>query len=291
LRGTETRIALDQLASARRPWTRILEGDSAEIEIARAALGEVRIHCMVQQDQPRILSVVPPDNDIKPLWEFANDAIVVQAARSVGKLSFMTDTLPGSCTGFLISPDLMVTNTHCIDSQQRCDTATVLFGYEETRAGALTSTGQEDCLEYIDTKLRNFDVAVIRLSGSPGAQQRYGVLRLQTADLPTAEADLRLATAGMFVVSHPGGKAKAVTKSGCAIKTVRASGSVAGNESDVGHLCDVTDGSSGAPMLDGTNRVVGIHHLGFDKTGRWSQENRAIRVDAVREALIQLIRN
>jgi hypothetical protein len=287
LRGNVTTIALDQLQSAPRRWTRILEGDRAEVEVSGATSGRVRVDCVVQKAQPRVFSVIPP-NDLKPLWEFAREPGIVAAARSVAKLSFMTDTFPGSCTGFMISNDLMVTNAHCVDSQERCDTAMALFGYEATRAGVLRVAAQEDCLEYIQTELSAFDVSVLRLSGAPGAPGRYGHLAFRELDLPTVPEDLLRATAGLFVVSHPGGLAKMVTKAQCAIKTALASGSVAARESDFGHVCDVSDGSSGAPLLDATNRIVGIHHLGFDKAGRWRDENRAVRVDVVRDVLKRL---
>jgi S1-C subfamily serine protease len=235
------------------------------------------------------LSVTLP-NDLELLWKFADQPGIVAAARSVGKLAFMRDGLPASCTGFMIAGELMVTNRHCIDSQSRCNTAMVLFGYEQGKQGALTVQDQQDCLEYIDTpELSALDVAVIRVTGSPGASDRFGRLLLRDDDLPSQPEALQEATAGMFVVSHPGGAAKMVTKGDCSITTPLAVGDVEQQESDFGHKCDVSDGSSGAPILDINGRVIGIHHLGFDNIGRWNKENRAVRVDAVRKVFMELL--
>jgi hypothetical protein len=47
---------------------------------------------------------------------------------SVALLSFFDAQIPRTCSGFLIGPDILVTNEHCIRSEENCSTMAALFG-------------------------------------------------------------------------------------------------------------------------------------------------------------------
>jgi len=257
-------------------WTGIIEGDLAEIEVTGASPRDrLSIDCAYQHNLPRVLSVTDP-NDIHLLYEFDNDPALIAAARAVAKIGFMTEKGPASCTGFLVSASLLVTNNHCINSTQRCDTAIVIFGYEQARDGTISAAEQADCLQFISVDANKFDVAVLRVSGAPG--QRWGTLTFSTRAIGQEQ---------VLVVEHPGGEPKSVSKKDCVVKTpAPIQAGRAGAE--FGHLCDVMDGSSGSPILDHDYRVVGVHHLGFEKRGRWAAENRAV-VPQVLSSVLQLL--
>jgi V8-like Glu-specific endopeptidase len=61
--------------------------------------------------------------------------------------------------------------------------------------------------------------------------------------------------------------------------------------SEFTHLCDTEAGSSGAPVLNGQNELVGLHHLGFDydmqRCEYLDRENKAVSIAAI----LDFIRN
>lgn len=209
------------------------------------------------------------DNDPKdlPLWRFQTNAPLMAAARAVAKLRYTRNQILYSCTGFLLTDDLLLTNQHCVRSNADCATAVAQFGYKEDKARNI-DLGEEYACERLEDSDAGLDFALLRLKGTPGS--KWGKLKWRSIPIPS--------NAAIFLVQHPSGRPMRVAREGCLIKTASAIGSLPGQETDVGHTCDTESGSSGSPLFDQRFQVVALHHLGFDNVDpRWAKENRAIQ--------------
>jgi V8-like Glu-specific endopeptidase len=60
-------------------------------------------------------------------------------------------------------------------------------------------------------------------------------------------------------------------------------------KTDFGHGCTTSEGSSGSPVIDAHYKVIGLHHLGFDGSGRWASENRAVKASQFAKLIETLI--
>jgi V8-like Glu-specific endopeptidase len=110
------------------------------------------------------------------------------------------------------------------------------------------------------------DYSVLEIAGQP--ETLWGLLPLGSASDPMAGEDL-------FIVQHPAGEAKQISKINCKAGLVPVDGRATG--SDFIHSCDTAGGSSGSPVTDSAGNLVGLHHYGFNEGGAWSQ-NRAVRI-------------
>jgi hypothetical protein len=158
-------------------------------------------------------------------------------------------------TGFLIAPDLLLTNYHVFkllptdDLQNNIAQATIRFG-------ALTAAGGDEAKGHV------VSVATKEpLSSSPVEQLDYVLLRLDPAvkiiegisALPF-EVNKPALHSGLNILQHPGGKALMIALS--------ANG-VTGVYDDSGlfqYVTNAAGGSSGSPCFDDYWNVVGIHH-------------------------------
>jgi hypothetical protein len=104
--------------------------------------------------------------------------------------------------------------------------------------------------ERLITTSAPFDMSLMTLAGRPSAT--YGFLPLSSREPALDEA--------LYLPQHPQGALKKVSVIGCRVSTPKTDGLAPG--SDFGHQCDTEPGSSGSPVLDLTNQVVGLHHLG-----------------------------
>ena len=228
---------------------------------------------LMQIEDAQLESIVG-ENDFQHMYELESDPLLTKAGRSVAKLSFFVGRRQYTCTGFMISDYILLTNEHCVNSQDICNTTTAVFGYKWIRAGTgfdLNIGEAFACEEYIYS---NFpaDWSLLKINGAAGAKDRWGHLTVAPARVAP--------NTPMFMIQHPAGYPKIVSKRDCRVVTHNASGRVAGLETDFGHSCDTVRGSSGAPMLSADlGVVVGQHHWGFDRSDpRWAAENRAIHV-------------
>jgi Trypsin-like peptidase domain len=157
-----------------------------------------------------------------------------------------------ACTGFLVSArSHFLTAQHCISTQAAVNSLEVAFDYETQQCGGTKlqafSTYAGDRLILADSSL---DLALLTLNGNPALQ--HGFLALSDRRVVQDEA--------LYLPQHPGGGPKKVSVIGC-------SASVANTDahspiSNFGHQCDTDPGSSGSPVLDAGNRVVGVHTIG-----------------------------
>ncbi len=261
-------------------WTGVVPGDSPIIEIRAAALPRglsfVVKEIAYQAEMPRPESIVG-DADWEPLDRAPVDPRLAAAARAVVKLSFVRDGEPDACSGFMIADDRLVTNEHCVSSPDVCGPTVRLFGFDPRPDGSVTWGYEARCLEVVhyDPQL---DFAVLRVEGTPGRADQWGAVSLATRRPGAGES--------LYLVEHPGGGRKMVSRANCRVKTPVADGRFA-MQSDFGHTCDTAGGSSGSPVFDTNFTVVGLHHLGFQwDSPRWRAENRAVLIDPIRLQLV-----
>jgi len=203
-------------------------------------------------------SITPPDDRVK-----FNDGNGItdemrQWSKAVARLRFVGDD-GGEwlCTAFLVSPTLMITNHHCVNSDAELDSALADFDYVNGSPASTPLTFKE--LVLTDVSL---DYSLMRLSSpSPYPPLIFG------NDPKDKDA--------LVLIEHPAGDVKQASIIDCKVDGAILDG-ISQPGTDFGHLCDTLGGSSGSPVIkDG--KVSGLHHLGFDPAGGLLV-NRAVRV-------------
>lgn len=229
-------------------WSDEVPGSQATIEVVSIALeNEVRLtvsKILTTRQAFKPLAITDPNQ----LERYAGKPDPIRTwGRAVARLRFVgSDGRQYVCTGFMITPDLMLTNDHCISTDAERRSALVDFHYDG--GGAATRTLRLRELVLSDTPR---DYSLVRLARRPGV----GTLSLQPASLG-AKQDL-------IIIQHPGGEVKQVSVVQCFVVEPSVAGLTV-ERTDFEHFCDTKGGSSGSPVFDpARNAVVGLHHLGF----------------------------
>lgn len=163
----------------------------------------------------------------------------------------------GYCSGTLISENLFLTASHCVDNDTIGDY--VSFGFQFTAQGGLRNSQQFFRVSAIveDGASRgNLDYAILRLDGNPG---------YQNGDFPGANGTAlgwkSVAANGVpdevVIIQHPRGYPKQIDAGESVILT--------GNFIAYDDL-DTLGGSSGSGVLDKNGNVVGVHTNGGCRT-------------------------
>lgn len=246
-------------------WSDEVAGDVARIEVystTRANPVVIAIdRVAIRNEKSKPLSITGNHNDLKKIR--GQDPWIVDRGRSVARLRFVADKGGAfSCTAFLVAPDLLLTNQHCIATETERDSALVDFDYDTD-------------------PLKQKPLRVKELVVRPSFPLDYSLLRLPK---PTDRRPLKLDSthaadgAHLVVIQHPGGEPKQVSIHDCVV----AGASVQGRQdpdTDFGHQCDTLTGSSGSPVIRlDTQTVVGLHHLAYDDRTLF---NRAVHVDRI----------
>jgi len=255
-------------------WTGVIYGNTAKVEIISDSQPQGLQFAIkeyaYQSPGFRILSIIQPD-ERDPIVRYKNEPALILTSKAIAKLSVIKDGGLYSCTGFMISPDLLMTNEHCVNSQIACSQTVALFGYELTEVGnSLVKRGQEFRCRELASADYDLDYALIRLDGSPGSSSQWG-------SLPFGY-DTPIEGQPILIIQHPAGEPKQISRRGCAVKSKLVDGR--GALTDFGHTCDTLGGSSGSPVLNERHQVIGLHHLGTS-AGRWANENRAVRMELI----------
>jgi len=168
-------------------------------------------------------------------------------------------------TGFLIAPDLLLTNSHVIADRDQARKARVQFNYQDRFDGGerrseiiATDADREDGF-HASPYLKNvvdpdhLDYAVIRLAKAVG--NKYSVVPLSSArTIPAAVADAGYQPFDVFIIQHPDGGKKKIA--------VADNELVWADHLRCQYLTDTQGGSSGAPVFDSGWRLIALHHAG-----------------------------
>jgi hypothetical protein len=181
------------------------------------------------------------------------------------KVSSQTES---SCTGFLLTPTLLMTNHHCISEDWQLETARAEFGVEP---GVAT----KDVRTFSKIELPNpdLDFTILRLV-SP--VNRWSTISFAAEPVHTNQK--------LILVQHPSARLKTVSVVDC---IVQADSVVdrPNRPNDFYHLCDTDGGSSGSAVLDeATGKVVGLHYFGIFRPNNMGR-NLAVKSDAIQRVI------
>lgn len=171
------------------------------------------------------------------------------------------------CTAFLIAPDVVMTNEHCIPGDWAAEGATVSFRRERGVTGAQQSTW--DCSVFIGND-PGLDFALLHCPERPG--DVHGVLTLESRSVQRDDA--------LYVIHQ---NCDYYAQPGCNPIKQYSPGRVTRVSQEIGHDADTLGGSSGSPVFSrDSHAVFALHHVGIggNSYGRGS-ENRAVKMSDI----------
>lgn len=255
----------------------ILMTDSRNMEILvfspDAPIGTLDLvidRIVTTSDPGKPQSISADGNQLTPIAQASNE--IKSWGKLVARLLFISDVDNNQyvCTGFLVSPTLLLTNNHCIQSQSEMESAIAEFDYD-TEGGARQTVTFSRLLA-TDPDL---DFSLLRLERSPSETRTP--LRFDISPLNNR--------APLVIVQHPAGQAKQFSKLGCKVSGAQRPG-VTPVLTDFGHECDTLGGSSGSLVVK-NGSIVGLHHLGFNANST-VLVNRAVNIKLILDKLRSL---
>ncbi len=169
----------------------------------------------------------------------------LEVSKAVAYIEVSTDEKSWSGTGFLIAPDLLLTNQHVLPDATLLSRTIFRFNYQ------LTFQGQAELFEdykvfgqpdYIANS--ELDYAIVRLAGNPG--NKWGHLTLST-QIPAKDSRVN-------IIQHPNGLPKQISIQNNFVKFA--------SDTKLQYVTSTLPGSSGSPVFNNKWEVVGLHHAG-----------------------------
>jgi V8-like Glu-specific endopeptidase len=265
LDAATTDLWSDELRPAPKTVTVRLKGPAGQTP-PQVSVDRVAVHVTPSKPQ----AITPPGDQSQPIKDGSPNTKLW--GKSVARMQFIgSDGLGYFCTAFLVSPNLMLTNNHCINTDAEMRSAFVEFDYDE--AGSHVEKRRFKELVAHD---ENLDYALLRLKDT----STRAALTLKAIDL-AANKDL-------VIIEHPAGKLKRFSRFDCKVTDTDLPGMGTG-QTDFGHFCDTEGGSSGSPIQDlSTGAVLGLHHLGFQPgAGSGIVVNRGVKIGLILSDLAQ----
>jgi endonuclease G, mitochondrial len=181
----------------------------------------------------------------------------LKASRSVCRIQVRDEggrTL-GFGTGFLISPDLLLTNNHVLTSEAYAKRSLADFNFEDDLdcIPKDTKTYRLDPQRFFYTNEElDFTAVAVNKQATDGTPlSDFGFLQM----IP--ESGKALLKECVSIIQHPDGSPKQVT--------VRENEVVDLPDSCIHYLTDTKPGSSGSPVFNDQWQVVALHHAGVKK--------------------------
>lgn len=188
----------------------------------------------------------------------------------------------GEGTGFLVAPDLILTNYHVMlpsgyrgDPILRAQKCGVRFGAIKEKDGGVGAGRYfklHDKWLVAQSEPNDLDFMLIRLQRPVTAEDQIAPLPLEPITVQKEDF--------VNIIQHPNGGPMEVS--------LRFNQVVIVEDKRVYYLADTEKGSSGSPVFDDEWKVVALHHSGgeLDAAGRLIVEaNAGISIDAIREKI------
>jgi len=237
-------------------WSLSVPGEIIKVEIiGDSGVPEISIDLyLAPKDTATIKTVCDKDEREDIICYTGTDKY--ETGRAIGRLIFEDPPSSGqwyACTGFLISPEgHFLTNEHCINSQDVADTAEVIFDYEKNECNSGITSYSISTLEvdYL-TGNSSLDFSLLKLYDNPAPE--CGYLEISTR-YPLVDEPI-------YIIQHPGGGPKQISVLNSIVVDPKQSGDTSTSDYFL-HSADTSGGSSGSPVLDEWNKVIGLHRAG-----------------------------
>ncbi len=181
------------------------------------------------------------------------------AARPVCRISVMDDPFKASHgTGFMVSPNLMLTNNHVLADRDTAAGAFCEFQYEIDSARRPRRAIRFHLMPqagFVTNKEKDFTLVALEAASEDDSHtlDQFGFLRLAARSNKITEGEF------VTIVQHPdGGYKKIAMRENKLIKY----GGEKGFDSFLWYFCDTAPGSSGSPVFNDSWQVVALHHAG-----------------------------
>ncbi len=216
-------------------------------------------------DEEALEAVINSEDNFLDVYLLAG---AMYSAQAVGRIERPEGTALG--TGFLIGPNLLLTNQHVLTRQELLEDAVIRFGYQNGPTG-VADTGRVykfDTGFYKSSPVEKLDYALVKLTEEPLKEMK---LELGPGEGIPPFTDLlrqgkhrgylllgpRQIVKGdrVNIIQHPRGEPqKVVVTLNYVVKGM--------SQTRVHYLADTDRGSSGSPVFNKNWEVVALHHSG-----------------------------
>lgn len=217
---------------------------------------------VTEKEAKENLEKIYQENNLKPI-AFLEQGLAVSTS-----IAHITLTDGGMATGFLIAPDVLLTNHHVFRNKNDAQSATVRFNYQTDLFGNFLVTDEYSCdPESLFKNNDELDYAVVRMKDEPG--MKWGFLKVKPIDV--------IVEAKVNIIQHPAGGPKHIAMNDNEVKYV--------DGSFIQYITDTMPGSSGSPVFNDDWQVIGLHHSGGyipePSTNSIHFRNEGIRINAI----------
>lgn len=179
----------------------------------------------------------------------------------------------GMGTGFLIAPQILMTNNHVIENAELAMNCVAEFNYQndENFMPCPVYTYRLDPKKLFITD-ENLDFTIVAVKDNPNIDkslQDFGYISLIPEEGKILEGEY------VSIIQHPKGNQKSVTLRENKVNSIF--------DNFIHYLTDTEPGSSGSPVFNDQWIVVALHHSGVpnpDKKGDWIA-NEGVRISSI----------
>lgn len=170
-------------------------------------------------------------------------------------------------SGFLISPNILMTNAHVLNTAAVAGNATAIFNFQTGTNGEMLSTRSFRCNPsrlYLSSPVTELDCAFVWVDGQPGAD--FGSIPLNRTSFQVAAEDF------VNIIQHPAGEPKQLALQENQVEQVA--------ELVIRYRTDTMPGSSGSAVFNNQWGAVALHHAS-KAVGGGTTLNEGIRMPAI----------
>jgi endonuclease G, mitochondrial len=205
----------------------------------------------------------------------------VRVARSIGRVHVRSSKGSGYGTGFLVSPRLLLTNNHVLESATVASASRVEFDFQEGVDGKLRSSTfvDFDPATFFATD-KALDFSLVALRGEVRNLAKFGFNGLSAAEGKVIVGEY------VSIIQHPSGERKQLA--------LRENQIVDVLDNFLHYRTDTSPGSSGSPVFNDQWEVVALHHSGIprkDSAGRMLTKDGKVWNQSMGEHQIHWIAN
>lgn len=210
------------------------------------------------------------ENTLRPIAFLAEG---LKVARSVVYIGVRI----GSGTGFMVTPNLVLTNNHVLADAEVVKSTLFRFNYEENFQGEAQQVSEYRAkaggIFYTNKEL---DYTLVEIEGEPGNEWGY---------LPLAARDVKR-NQRVSIIQHPMGRPKQISMQNNFVEYV--------DKNVVQYVTSTLPGSSGYPVFNDNWEVVSLHHSGGKipepETGKRYYRNEGIWIGSILKDLPEELR-